>query len=78
MNPVKNYFKMKKCLSFLLSIFFTFCLKNLFAQPEPPGGSPCFPPPCIPINDGIIFLAAAAAIFGAKKLLDFKKTSKAE
>ncbi len=44
--------------------------------PPPPGGGmtpPCWPPPCIPIDGGLSFLVAAAAIYGGKKLYDHQK-----
>ena len=71
---------MKKYFTLLLTVFLILCLKDLFAAGAlpPPGEGPCWPPPCIPIDGGITFLAAAAAAFGAKKLLHFKKTSKVE
>ena len=71
---------MKKYFSLLLTVFLILYLKDLFAAgaPPPPGEGPCWPPPCIPIDGGITFLVAAAATFGAKKLLHFKKTSKVE
>ena len=46
--------------------------------PPPPGGGmapPCWPPPCIPIDGGLSFLVAAAAIYGGKKLYDHQKKS---
>lgn len=49
---------------------------ELNAQPPgggPPGGGGCIPPPCIPIDGGLGFLLAAGAIYGGKKLLDYKK-----
>jgi len=48
------------------------------AAPPPPGGGqppPCWPPPCIPIDGGVSFLLAAAAIYGGKKLYDHQKKS---
>lgn len=48
------------------------------AQPSggPPiggGGEPgCWPPPCIPIDGGISFLAALGIAFGGKKLLELR------
>jgi hypothetical protein len=41
--------------------------------PPPPPPDPCFPNPCIPIDGGIAFLAAAAIAFGGKKLLEKNK-----
>ncbi len=51
---------------------------NAGAPPPPPGGGmapPCWPPPCLPIDGGISFLIAAAAVYGGKKLYDFQKKS---
>lgn len=36
------------------------------------GGSGCWPPPCIPIDGGMSFLAALGIAFGGKKLLDLR------
>lgn len=44
--------------------------------PQPPsGGGPpdCWPPPCVPIDGGISLLIAAGAVYGGKKLYDYKK-----
>ena len=51
---------------------------NAGAPPPPPGGGmapPCWPPPCLPIDGGIGFLIAAAAVYGGKKLYDHQKKS---
>lgn len=56
-------------LLFLISFF-------VHAKPPlPPGGNPpdCWPPPCIPIDGGISLLIAAGAVYGGKKLYDYKK-----
>ena len=48
------------------------------APGPPPGGGmspPCWPPPCLPIDGGISFLIAAAAVYGGKKLYDHQKKS---
>jgi len=46
------------------------------APPPPPTGGPaCWPPPCIPVDNGVIFLIAAGLLFGAKKLYDLRKKS---
>jgi hypothetical protein len=48
------------------------------APSAPPGGGmspPCWPPPCLPIDGGISFLIAAAAVYGGKKLYDHQKKS---
>jgi len=47
------------------------------AGPPPPIGGgmnpPCWPPPCLPIDGGIGFLIAAAAVYGGKKLYDSQR-----
>jgi hypothetical protein len=62
---------------FLLIILFFGCLP-LFSQipedNEDPTNNPgCWPPPCIPVDGGIVFLIAAGAAYGTKKIYDFKK-----
>jgi hypothetical protein len=57
----------------VLSFLFSF---NLFAATPPPpptttGGTTkpaCWPPPCIPVDGGIVFLAIAGAAYGSRKL----------
>lgn len=68
---------MKKIRLFLLfiacNLFFSI---NVFSQLPPdneeetPG---CWPPPCVPIDGGIVFLIAAGAAYGSKKIYDYKK-----
>ena len=55
---------------------------NLFAQPGPGGGGGpgpgCWPPqtPCVPIDNGIVFLIIAGTLLGAKTIYDFSKKNK--
>jgi hypothetical protein len=37
------------------------------------GGPGCWPPPCVPIDGGMSFLAMLGVAFGGKKLLDLRK-----
>jgi hypothetical protein len=49
-------------------------------RPPPPpggGGASCWPPPCMPVDNGVIFLIAVAALYGGKKLYDFHKKAEA-
>lgn len=47
--------------------------------PPPPGpGPPCWPPPCIPVDGGILFAVGAAAVFGGKKIYNSIKSGKGE
>lgn len=52
------------------------------AQPPPPppptGGPPCWPPPCIPVNGGIIYAVGAAILFGAYALIKSLRSHTAE
>lgn len=50
----------------------------LMAQPGPPGGPPCWPPPCIPIDGGLSLLIGAGALLGGKKAMDLRKARKSE
>ncbi len=60
-------------LLFALNLFFS---NHVFSQLPPdneeetPG---CWPPPCVPIDGGIVFLIAAGAAYGSKKIYDYKK-----
>ena len=46
--------------------------------PPPPGDPPCWPPPCIPVDGGIVFALGAAAVFGGKKIYNSLKSGKGE
>ncbi|MFM2019166.1 MAG: hypothetical protein RL007_2822 [Bacteroidota bacterium] len=46
--------------------------------PPPPGDPPCWPPPCVPVDGGIVFAVGAAAVFGGKKLYNSLKKNKGE
>ena len=52
------------------------------AQPPPPppptGGPPCWPPPCIPVNGGILYAVGAAILFGAYALIKSMRSRIAE
>ncbi len=36
--------------------------------PPPPTGPPCWPPPCIPVDNGMLFAVGAAVLFGVAAL----------
>jgi len=68
---------MKK-VKFLFTALLFFGTNAIFAAPSPPpasstGGPTCWPPPCVPIDNGLIFLIAAGALFAAKKVYDLRK-----
>lgn len=46
--------------------------------PPPPDGPPCWPPPCIPVNGGIIYAIGAAVLFGAYAILKSLRSRTAE
>ncbi|MBC7411083.1 MAG: hypothetical protein H7331_01345 [Bacteroidia bacterium] len=63
-----------KILSALILVAFT----NLCYGPPPPppkGGPPCWPPPCIPINNGIQFLIIGGFLLIIYKLVDLKRAN---
>jgi len=35
---------------------------------NPPAGAGCWPPPCIPVDGGLVFMIAAGALYGGKKI----------
>lgn len=56
---------------FILTPFFINDIYSGGGPPPPPGGGPpCWPPPCIPIDGGIVFLIAAGIAYGGKKAFD--------
>lgn len=44
--------------------------------PPPGGGPPCWPPPCIPINKGLVFLAISAFALAVYQLKLFRIKTK--
>jgi hypothetical protein len=69
--------RMKNIRHIQITLFFAIInLVMVSAPPPPPSGGPsCWPPPCIPADNGIIFLIAAGALLGAKKIYDLRKKS---
>lgn len=62
-----------------LVLFCVVCAVTMHAQPPPPPDDPpCWPPPCVPVDGGILFAVGAAAIFGGKKLYNSFKSNKGE
>jgi hypothetical protein len=69
-----------KNLRFFFTAFVILGANVLLAAPPPPpsgggatGGPVCWPPPCIPVDNGVIFLIIAGALYGAKKIYDLHK-----
>ena len=54
----------RKNLLFLVFIFLTI---NILSQPGPPQ-SPCWPPPCVPIDGGISLFTFISILIGYKFL----------
>lgn len=64
-----------KHIKHIITVLAVIFISNyIFAQSPPGSGSspPCWPPPCIPIDGGVGFLAAAGLALGAKFLFDKK------
>ena len=60
---------------FFSAVFYFSIVFSVYCQlpppPPPPTTSqtpPCWPPPCIPIDGGVSFLAVAGAAYAGKKL----------
>lgn len=51
-----------------LIIALIFVSVQYFSQPGNPGGTPCWPPPCIPIDGGIGIFTFLSILFGYKIL----------
>lgn len=63
-----------KIISITALVVFT----NLCYGPPPPppkGGPPCWPPPCIPINNGVQYLVIGGALLILYKLVELKRTN---
>jgi hypothetical protein len=61
----------------ILSGLFLLMSKVLLAAPPPPGGGgtpPCWPPPCIPVDKGVVFLVIAGiGLAGWKLYASFRR-----
>jgi hypothetical protein len=71
---------MKKYKIVVIVFSITILAGDIFSAPPPPpsGGPGCWPPPCIPIDNGLVFLVLAGVAFGAKKIYSsYKKSSTA-
>ena len=74
---------MKTSIKTLFTGLFLFAVGVTYAAPSKPppppggGGAGCWPPPCLPIDNGVVFLIAVAALYGGKKLYDFQKKAQA-
>ena len=60
--------KVNKAFIFLFVVFIVLVsVQTAHAQPPPPPPAdtpPCWPPPCVPVNGGLIYAVGAAMIFG--------------
>lgn len=75
----KRHYQVLALLAFVLFTGGIALHGQLPPPPPPPGpGPPCWPPPCIPVDGGILFAVGAAAIFGGKKLYNSLKSGKGE
>ncbi len=71
-----------KTIKLIFTAVFFICISVCYAAPSPPPsttggttGPACWPPPCVPIDNGIIFLIVAGVLYGAKKIYDFRKSA---
>jgi hypothetical protein len=63
-----------------LILLFVLVVNTVNAQPPPPpppDTPPCWPPPCIPVDNGIIYAIIAAAAFGAYTFIRARRTRSA-
>lgn len=69
---------MKKHKIVVVVFSITILAGDIFSAPPPPptGGPGCWPPPCVPVDNGLVFLVLAGIAFGAKKIYNsYKKSS---
>lgn len=67
---------------FLIILLVAVSSQPCFAQlppppPPPPTGPPCWPPPCVPVNSGLIYALGAALLFGVYAIYKSVKSRKA-
>ena len=71
---------MKKNIPVFFTVFFMLVANICFAPPHPPGGgsNPQCWPYCVPIDGGLVFLIAAAVLYGVVKLHNYKRKVRAK
>ena len=62
--------------AFLLAL--PLLMNEAIAQPPPPTGPPCWPPPCVPIDGGVSYLVFAGILLGTITLYFSNKKRLAE
>jgi hypothetical protein len=69
-----------KSINLLFTVLFMFVASVSFAPPPAPGGgtNPACWPVCVPIDGGLVFLIAAAVLYGGIKIYDYQKKAKAK
>jgi len=74
-NPQKDHtiHKMKTIKQILATATFTLGLGFAVMAQIPPPPTPTAPPTQVPLDGGILLLAGAGAIYGAKKVYDKRK-----
>lgn len=68
---------MKTYSKIIFTVVFVIVANDSFAQPPSPTDPACWPV-CIPVDNGLIFLMVAIALYGTKKLYDYQKRAKAK
>ena len=72
---------MKKHIKTIFTAAFVLATSVSFAPPPPPPGNgsgpACWPPPCVPIDNGVIFLIAITLLYGGKKIYNYQKKARA-
>ncbi|MHB8260902.1 MAG: hypothetical protein ACYDCN_03735 [Bacteroidia bacterium] len=66
---------MKTSSKIIFTVLLILATNYSFAPPPPPGGgtNPACWPVCVPIDNGLIFLMVATALYGTKKLFDYQR-----
>lgn len=66
---------------FIVILLIAVSSQPIYAQlppppPPPPTGPPCWPPPCVPVNGGLIYALSAALLFGVYAIYKSVKSRK--
>ena len=71
---MKNHHKIITALLLALPLL----INQAIAQPPPPTGPPCWPPPCVPVDGGISYFVIAGILMGSITLYFSNKKRLAE
>lgn len=69
---------MKRILLALSVTFLVLMTSNLYAPPGGGSGPACWPPPCIPADNGIKWMILGGFLLAIYKIVDIRRKEKSE